>query len=867
MRPRGAPGSAARIRTRDAAEARPARGSRGATTALLHAASASASGGGPQRAEPLPSVLVAEVGDPSQAGGPAPADSPTSNPWQHLTQAQGALGTPDKWGSVLDGQALPAAPSLLNILATALLSLSGSNLPVTGLSQMAAETSYACLTQHNQLLTLLSRQGSPLAATANNASLPLMHRMLNLLDSSGPMACATNGMSLPLSAASLQGSAHSPDFPALQPRQPGTVSAPADSFCPLAPKTPHSSTCNVPLPSPSTAPGRAASTRPRSKRKAPALTIIPPEKLGTWDGNEALDCVMDAGSRSALVSQRICVGKGGKVTPQLCLSEAADLARRLAKKNPSEINDEELWELYVHGLLASPFRSKDQQRLADAISEAARLAEKKVEDAGKAVVAVAAAAAPIALSSQGLGVTGDHTLPWSRTANTDDSTTEGNADAGDLSLFHDDKVQQLLTFSDIWLASPRNSFRNNLASPSTGPVLHSPRCKDFSELFPAGLVSPGYQPSYTDTCKAADGGCVSPTPEIITRAASAASADASQASGAAGLVQTGSSTRKSAGNSTVASCVTTSQGSLAIGSMSSDKSCLGGLLLQSLLLCNGEIKPSSSTVPRLKHASCTSSEDGGNQSSDADCIESPRKLLCNVLDDAEVATSCSPAERASKVPRTSEAPGQSPLLRSSLDTSNECENEACKSDEAEPRLEYVPSSQQLLFQVEMSSTAGGLVAARSGTPTSPKLVARSRFGTSSPMSMKRPHFRFPTTSTCNTGLKRSASDGAATAGENAKADIRSELSRMQLADPQTGAPRSRRERLTDRYRALQTLLPSKEKTDIATMLQDAADYVNFLQQRVETLSKSSQHPEEAEKQYDLNSRGLCLMSISVVSGV
>eukprot|EP00850_Spirogloea_muscicola_P004381 SM000019S04925 [mRNA] locus=s19:12413:15760:+ [translate_table: standard] len=824
--------------------------------------------GRPQRGESLPSVLVADIGDPSQAGGPAPAISPTSIPWQHHTQAQRALGTPDKWVSFLDGQALPAAPSLLKILTTALLSLSGSNLPATSLSQMAAEASYAPLMQQNQLLALLTRQGSPLAATANKASLPLMHRMLNLLDSSGPMACATNGMSLPLLAASLQGSAHSPDFPALEPRQPGTASAPADSFCPLAPKTPHSSTCNVPLPSPSTALGRAASTRPRSKRKAPALTIIPPEKLGTWDGDEAMDCIVDAGSRSALVSQRVCVGKGGKVTPQLCLSEAANLARRLAKKPPSQITDEELWELYVHGLLASPFRSKDQQRLAGAISEAARLAEKKVEDA----VAVAAAAAPaaavnIALSAQGLSVTGDHSLPWSRTANTDDSTMDGNAnvDAGEMSLFHDDKVQQLLTFSDIWLASPRNSFRNILASPSTGPVLLSPRCKDFSELFPAGLVSPGYQPAYTDSCIAADAECVSPTPEIITRAA--LSADMTQAGGAAGLVQTGSSTRKSAGNSTVASCVTTSQGSLAIGSMGSDKSCLGGLLPQSLLPCNGEIKPSSSVVPWVKHASCTSSEDGGNQSSDAECIESPRKLLCNVLEDTEVATSCCPAERASKVPRTSEPPRRFPLLRLCLDAGDEFETAICRSDEAEPRTEYVPSSRQLVCQVEMSSTAGGLVAARLETPTVPKVAARSRFGTSSPMSMKRPHFRFPTTSTCNTALKRFASDGTAMAGENAKADMRSEWSRMQLADPQTGAPRSRRERLTDRYRALQTLLPSKEKTDIATMLQDAADYVNFLQQRVETLSKSSQHPEEAEKQYDLNSRGLCLMAISVVSGI
>ncbi|KAM7259414.1 hypothetical protein ACFE04_015155 [Oxalis oulophora] len=62
--------------------------------------------------------------------------------------------------------------------------------------------------------------------------------------------------------------------------------------------------------------------------------------------------------------------------------------------------------------------------------------------------------------------------------------------------------------------------------------------------------------------------------------------------------------------------------------------------------------------------------------------------------------------------------------------------------------------------------------------------------------------------------------------------------RGQATDPHSIAERLRRERIAERIRALQDLVPSVNKTDRAAMLDDVVDYVKFLRLQVKVLSMS-----------------------------
>jgi hypothetical protein len=62
--------------------------------------------------------------------------------------------------------------------------------------------------------------------------------------------------------------------------------------------------------------------------------------------------------------------------------------------------------------------------------------------------------------------------------------------------------------------------------------------------------------------------------------------------------------------------------------------------------------------------------------------------------------------------------------------------------------------------------------------------------------------------------------------------------RGQATDPHSIAERLRRERIAERIRALQELVPSVNKTDRAAMLDDIVDYVKFLRLQVKVLSMS-----------------------------
>ncbi|XP_057964762.1 transcription factor UNE12 [Malania oleifera] len=62
--------------------------------------------------------------------------------------------------------------------------------------------------------------------------------------------------------------------------------------------------------------------------------------------------------------------------------------------------------------------------------------------------------------------------------------------------------------------------------------------------------------------------------------------------------------------------------------------------------------------------------------------------------------------------------------------------------------------------------------------------------------------------------------------------------RGQATDPHSIAERLRRERIAERIRALQELVPSVNKTDRAVMIDEIVDYVKFLRLQVKVLSMS-----------------------------
>ncbi|KAJ8638319.1 hypothetical protein MRB53_012586 [Persea americana] len=82
------------------------------------------------------------------------------------------------------------------------------------------------------------------------------------------------------------------------------------------------------------------------------------------------------------------------------------------------------------------------------------------------------------------------------------------------------------------------------------------------------------------------------------------------------------------------------------------------------------------------------------------------------------------------------------------------------------------------------------------------------------------------------GRKSSSSKGSAALNTNGKARVR----RGSATDPQSLYARKRRERINERLRILQNLVPNGKKVDISTMLEEAVQYVKFLQLQIKLLS-------------------------------
>ncbi|XP_023538199.1 transcription factor bHLH69-like [Cucurbita pepo subsp. pepo] len=80
------------------------------------------------------------------------------------------------------------------------------------------------------------------------------------------------------------------------------------------------------------------------------------------------------------------------------------------------------------------------------------------------------------------------------------------------------------------------------------------------------------------------------------------------------------------------------------------------------------------------------------------------------------------------------------------------------------------------------------------------------------------------------------SGGGASAAAQPRQRVRAR--RGQATDPHSIAERLRRERIAERMKALQELVPNANKTDKASMLDEIIDYVKFLQLQVKVLSMS-----------------------------
>ncbi|CAK9150065.1 unnamed protein product [Ilex paraguariensis] len=99
-------------------------------------------------------------------------------------------------------------------------------------------------------------------------------------------------------------------------------------------------------------------------------------------------------------------------------------------------------------------------------------------------------------------------------------------------------------------------------------------------------------------------------------------------------------------------------------------------------------------------------------------------------------------------------------------------------------------------------------------------------------------YRQSSSNNCDGGLiLRSRSKGAAAFNLNGK----KRAIKGSATDPQSLYARRRRERINKRLRVLQNLVPNGTKVDISTMLEEAVQYVKFLQLQIKARNSSSVH--------------------------
>ncbi|KZV16460.1 hypothetical protein F511_10072 [Dorcoceras hygrometricum] len=87
-------------------------------------------------------------------------------------------------------------------------------------------------------------------------------------------------------------------------------------------------------------------------------------------------------------------------------------------------------------------------------------------------------------------------------------------------------------------------------------------------------------------------------------------------------------------------------------------------------------------------------------------------------------------------------------------------------------------------------------------------------------------------------MNQPAASGTSGGGTPGQPKQRVRARRGQATDPHSIAERLRRERIAERMKSLQELVPNANKTDKASMLDEIIDYVKFLQLQVKVLSMS-----------------------------
>ncbi|KAJ7946156.1 Transcription factor [Quillaja saponaria] len=91
-------------------------------------------------------------------------------------------------------------------------------------------------------------------------------------------------------------------------------------------------------------------------------------------------------------------------------------------------------------------------------------------------------------------------------------------------------------------------------------------------------------------------------------------------------------------------------------------------------------------------------------------------------------------------------------------------------------------------------------------------------------------------SSASQDLKGGSASSSLVAKESAPLNFGKTATRGSATDPQSLYARKRRERINQRLRTLQNLVPSGTKVDISTMLEEAVQYVKFLQLQIKLLS-------------------------------